>query len=309
MIGGVMTIIYKLTNLEKNEGRRFYIGSKAECFIETVDGVDRIVSAKNGKLYYGSSTCATMKADMEAGHRFHAEILEEVPDKKFLLEVENKWIIHFDAASSADYYNISYAVVGGHSVDQSAMYNSYGETIMEYGKITSSLNKKDNTARRFGFKNLGEFCVWIHNKQLNGYNGADMAKEIDWERHSTLRYAKDYDMPKCVAEYLPSNEELQKEIRLLIAKGVSAKKVAEIKGLEIPTVFLYLGDYQEIHKKSFLVAQRRGQTKEELEVQVTKRILDGAGFQEVSRELGINMLDVKRYFLRCVRQKLKSSDL
>lgn len=34
-----MNIIYKLTNLDKPEGRRFYIGSKTECFIDTVDGI------------------------------------------------------------------------------------------------------------------------------------------------------------------------------------------------------------------------------------------------------------------------------
>ena len=52
-----MNIIYMLENLDKKEGRRFYIGSKTECFLEEVDGVNRIVSSKTGKLYYGSTFC------------------------------------------------------------------------------------------------------------------------------------------------------------------------------------------------------------------------------------------------------------
>lgn len=64
-----------------------------------------------------------------------------------------------------------------------------------------------------------------------------------------------------------------------------------------------------MYTKAFLVAQRRGQTKQELEIQVTKRILQGAGFAEVSRELSINEASVKRYFLRYVRANLDHENL
>lgn len=304
-----MNIIYLLTNLDRESGRRFYVGSKTECFIENINGINRIVSSKTGLPYYGSSTCPLMKDDMSKSMRFNAEILEEVPDKRNLLETENKWIKFLNAVESPDYYNIAYALVGGCAIDQGAAYNMYGETIVQYGKATSSLNKRHNTAKRFGFKNLGEFCIWLYNEKLSGKSSAQIARDIGWERHAPYRYLSDYDMDKCLKEYNEDDTCLQKEIRSLIAEGVSAKKIAELKGLEIPTVCLYIGEYDDIYKKAFLVAQRRGQTKEELEIEVTKMILDGKGFNEVSRELSINETSVKRYFLRCVRNKLKSSDL
>lgn len=304
-----MNIVYKLTNLDRESGRRFYIGSKAECFIESINGIDRIVSSKTGLPYYGSSSCPLMKQDMAEGHRFSAEILEEVPNKSNLLEVENHWITSLNAVESSEYYNMAYATIGGFMIDQSAAYNMYGETIVSYGKATSSLNKRHNTAKRFGYKNLGEFCIFIYEQKLSGKNSAEIARDIGWERHAPYRYMSDYNMEKCLKEYDPTNKDLEKEIRCLIAEGVSAKRISELKNLEIPTVCLYIGDYDEIHRKSFLVAQRRGLTKEELEVQITKMILDGKGFNEVSRELSINESSVKRYFLRCIRSKLKSSDL
>lgn len=304
-----MNIIYKLTNLDKSEGRRFYVGSKVECFIENINGIDRIVSSKTGLPYYGSSTCPLMKEDMSLGDRFHAEVLEEVPDKKNLLEVENKWIKQLNAVESPEYYNISYAIIGGHMIDQTAAYNMYGETIVGYGKATSSINKKHNTAKKYGYKNVGEFSLFIHRELKSGKSSAEIAKDLNWERHAPALYIKGYDMDKCEAEYDPNNENIKVKIRKLVAEGVSTKRIAELEGLEIPTVCLYIGEYDDVRKRSFLVAQRRGQTKEELEIQVTKLILDGKGFTEVSRQLSINETSVKRYFLRCIRSKIKSSDL
>lgn len=272
-----MNIIYKLTNLDREEGRRFYVGSKAECFIETINGIDRIVSSKTGLPYYGSSSCPLMKDDMAQGHRLAAEILEEVTDKKKMLAIEDSWIVKLDAVNSPDYYNMSYARIGGYTIDQTAMYNMYGETIVEYGKATSSLNKKNNNAKRFGFKNLGEFCFWLDDKFDEGLSSAAIGRLLDWEKHNAARYVKAYDVKKSKAEWSNFDESLGKEIRLLIAEGVSARKIAELKGLEVPTVCLYIGDYDEIHRKAFLVAQRRGETKEELEIKITKWFLKVKG--------------------------------
>lgn len=304
-----MNIVYLLTNLDRTEGRRFYVGSKVECFIENISGIDRIVSSKTGLPYYGSSSCPLMKDDMAKGHRFSAKILEEVKDKRNLLSVENSWITKLNAVESPDYYNISYARVGGHAIDQTAMYNMYGETIVEYGKATSSLNKKNNNAKRFGFKNLGEFCFWLDDKFSEGLSSAEIGRLLEWGRHNPARYVKAYDVKKAKEEWSNFDESLGRQIRLLIAEGVSAKKIAELKGLEIPTVVLYIGDYDQIHRKAFLVAQRRGETKEELEVKITKMILDGKGFTEVSRELSVNEASVKRYFLRCIRRNLQDIEL
>ena len=50
-------------------------------------------------------------------------------------------------------------------------------------------------------------------------------------------------------------------------------------------------------------------TKEELEIEITKAILDGEDFVDVAKRTGLVLESVKRYFLRCVRRRLKSSDL
>lgn len=304
-----MNIIYLLENKNKEFGRRFYIGSKTECFIEHFEGVDRIVSAKTGRLYYGSSTCIEMKQDMKDGHVFSAKILEEVPNKKNLLEIENKWIKHYNAVESPEFYNKNYAIIGIFNVDQNAPFNEYGETILEYGKLTSSMNKKNNTAKRFGFKNLGEFCVWIYEQRMVGNSWPEIANKIGWERHQPKRYISPYNMGKCIEEYDPYNEGMRRTVRLYISKGCSINKTSELLGIEIPTTLMYIGEYDEIHRKSFLVAQRQGLTKDELEVKVTRLILDGMGFNEVSRELGINATSAKRYFFRCIRDRVKSSDI
>ncbi len=100
-----MEIVYLLENLDKKEGRRFYIGSKQGCYLEEIDGATRIVAVNTGMPYYGSSTCIEMKEDMAACHTFNAIMLEHVRDKKDLLAAENKWIKHYDAVNSPEFYN------------------------------------------------------------------------------------------------------------------------------------------------------------------------------------------------------------
>lgn len=304
-----MNIVYLLENKNKTEGRRFYIGSKQECAIEVIDGIPRIVSLKTGMPYYGSSTCITMKDDMAAGHTFSASLLESVPNKKLLLEAENKWIKHYNAVDSPEFYNKGYARVGIHGVDQFCMYNPYGETIVEYGKQTSSMNKKQNTAVKYGFRNAGEFSVWIACQLSLGYTSAQIGLKLNWERHGPSSYISPYNMEKCISEYEPNNRDKQKEVRDLIAKGASIKKIAEMLNLEIPTVCMYVGDYNKVMTRTFIVAQRRGYSKEELEVEITSRILNGQGFEEVAKDLIINETSCKRYFMRCIRRHLKPEDL
>ena len=194
-------------------------------------------------------------------------------------------------------------------VDQSAMYNLFGETIAGYGKVTSSINKKHSSAKKYGFRNLGELSVFLHCMLVQGYRQVDIANIIGCDRHFIARYNKNYDLDKCIREYDPLNECIKREVRILLSKGASVVKISELKSIEIPTVCMYIGDYDQVYRKAFLVAQRRGQTKEELEVDVTKLILDGMGFDEAARHLGINATSAKRYFLRCVRSRLKSKDL
>lgn len=300
-----MNIIYLLTNLNKSEGKRLYIGSKQECTVEDVDGVPVIVSLKTGKPYYGSSTCRDMKDDMKSGNTFSAEILEVVPNKKNLLDRECHHMVVRKAIGSEEYYNKALAHVGTFNVDQTAPYNKYGESLAEYGKRQSSFNKRNNNAKRYGFNNLGEFCVWIYTKKLAGYNGAEIAEKVGCERHQPFRYIKDYDMAKCILEYDPNDYNLVKEIRKLLGEGVSFYKISELYNLELPTVSMIVGDYED--SKMYLVASRRGMTREELEIQITREILSGKGFFEVAKDINIDETSTKRYFMRCIRRNLDPS--
>lgn len=303
-----MNIIYRLVNLSKETGRRFYIGSKQECCISKVDGVNRVVSLKSGLPYYGSSTCVEMKSDMEAGHEFEAELLEEVCDKANLFDRENFYIRKFNAVSSEDYYNKREAFRGSHTIDQYAMFNKYGETIMAYGKVTSSFNKKNNTAKRFGFKNLGEMCVFIHKQQLSGKSSATIADTIGWERHQPARYIKPYNMDKCLEEFDSSDKEVKAKLVRLYSEGVSINKISEITGFEIPTVIMYVHEY-DVSDKGFLVASRMGKSKEELEIEITIKILQGDNYSSVCKLFGIDETSVKRYFMNCVKRNLKDVKL
>lgn len=302
-----MNIIYLLTNLDKKEGKCYYIGSKQECCIDDIEGVPTIVSLKTSRPYYGSSTCQEMKSDMIKGNRFHAELLESVPDKRNLLERERYHMILRNAVQSDEYYNKTLAHVGKFNVDQHAPYNQYGETILQYGKRQSSYNKRNNNAKKFGFKNMGEFCVWIHMQRLLGYTGAEIASKIGWERHQALRYIRPYNMNKCFLEYNPRDQELISKIRKMVTTNVSFEKVAEMHGLEVPTVSMLVGDYEE--SKDYLVAARKGMTKEELEIEITKLVISGIGFSEVAKKMKIDETSTKRYFMRCVIRNLDPKKL
>jgi hypothetical protein len=303
-----MNIIYRLVNLNKETGRRFYIGSKQECCISKVDGVNRIVSLKSGLPYYGSSTCIEMKSDMETGHEFEAELLEEVYDKANLFDRENFYIRKFNAVSSEDYYNKREAFRGSHTIDQHAMFNKYGETILAYGKITSSFNKKNNTAKRFGFKNLGEMCVFIHKQQLSGKSSAVIADMIGWERHQPARYVKPYNMVKCLEEFDSSDKEVKSKLVKLYSEGVSINKISEITGFEIPTVIMHVHEY-DVSDKGFLVASRMGKSKEELEIEITLKVLQGDSYSSVCKLFSIDETSAKRYFMNCVKRNLKDVKL
>lgn len=299
-----MNFVYLLTNETKSEGRRFYVGSKTEALLTDVDGVSTIINIKTGRAYYGSSTCPAMKEDMLNANTFSAKILEEVPDKKNLLSTENKWIIELDAVNSPEYYNLSYAVLGGHMYDQTAPINKYGETIKDYGKAKSSINNKNNTAKSFGFKHLGEFSLWVFDKQQQGLNGAQMAEILKCERHIPIRYTSAYNLNKCAKEWADKSEETEQKIRNLVLENVSIKKIAELLGLEIPTVVLYVDVFDEVYEREYLTARRLGKTKDELELIITRRVVNGEGLVEVSKDLGLCEASVKRYFLRYVRKHL-----
>lgn len=297
-------MIYLLTNIDKPEGKRFYVGSKQECHLRIVDAIPTIIGTSNGKPYYSSSSSIEMREEMKNGDRFSASILEDVLDRKSLLEREDYWITHFDAVKSQEFYNMSNAKLNCH--DQDAVANKYGETVKDLASRNSSWSKRDNTAKECGYNNFGEFCFDIHNRLLAGERIFEISYSLNRHRHFAKTVIVKYNMEKAV---LDLEKDVTKELRDYIKNGCSLFYAAELLDIEIPAARALLGDYDAVNFRSFSVARDMGKTKEELEIEITKDILDGKGFTEISREKGIIYESVKRYFLRCVRRNLKDIEL
>ena len=109
-----MNVVYLLTNKSKESFPKYYIGSKVECDIIKVNGVDSIVSRTGGRIYYGSSSCPIMKGDLKSGHIFEAEVLEVVPSRSKVRLAEDCWLKEFNVGESVYFYNISDSALGGH---------------------------------------------------------------------------------------------------------------------------------------------------------------------------------------------------
>lgn len=302
-----MNIVYLLTNKTKTEGRRFYIGSKQECYLVSVDGINTIISCTTGKPYYSSSSSFEMKTDMESGHVFEASVLEEVIDRKQLLETENNHIVKVNAVKSDDYYNIGNAVLNCH--DQDAVANRFGQTVKELARDNSSLSKRDNNAKQLGFSNFGLLAFHIQDvKDKNPKTSwADVSRSLGKDRHWAKVFINPYNMTKAKTDLAKTDKTA--EIRKLIAENCSLFFAAELLDIEIPAARVMLSDFNKLKERAYSVALLNGMSRDEMEVEVTKMILEGSDFGDISKKLGITLTSVKRYFIRCVRRRLKISDL
>lgn len=299
-----MEIIYLLTNKSKTSGKRFYIGSKSSCKIVTIDGIKTMVDINSGKPYYSSSTSFEFKDDIKAGNIFEVKILQKVPmkDRKRLVEIENTWIIKENAVSSDEYYNLGYALLNCR--DQGKLANKYGETVGDLAKNNSSTSKRDNTAKDVGFSNFGELCFYAYSEYLKSKNYADVARGFNRHKGFIRMMLGPFDMEKAVNDVKTVDVE---KIRELLSQNCSLVKACEILNVELPAGRVALGDY--IKDRNYTVAFNQGKTKKELELEITREVLDGKGFQEVAALTGVTLESVKRYFFRCIRSNIKSSDL
>lgn len=305
-----MNIIYLLTNLDKKEGeKRFYIGSKSECRIEIINNLRTIIDIKTEKPYLGSATCYQMKCDIINGHKFSASILETVNNRSKLLEIENNNIKKFNAVSSSEYYNQSYALLGGFTYDHNAIINFFGEKRKDYNSSKSGISKRNKTAKKFGFNNLGDFSVSIYREYLKTRNFVAIAKTLNCERHTPARFIESYDMEKCLKEIDILYDDLRVKIRDLYVQGASIHKISNLTGLEIPTITIYMDKFEESGQREYLTAKRKNLTEEELKLKITKLVLEGASIREASKILGINSYSANRYFLKCIRERLQTNDL
>lgn len=298
-----MNIVYLLTNTSKTEGRRFYIGSKTECQITDVEGVPTIIS-RDGKPYYSSSSSYEFKTDIFNGDVISASILEEVVDKSILLQVEDSWIQRYNAVFSDEYYNLSNAKLNCH--DNEGVANLYGETVRELAKNNSAASKRDNSAKDLGYTNFGELCFDIWERFSKNNNWQVVSESFGKERHWANVTVKPYDMDKAKEDLTKATSE---DVRKMISKKCSLKRAAEVLGIELPAARVLLGDFNKKEQKAFGVALLLGKTQGELEAEITRDIISGVPWLEVTKKHGVNETSAKRYFMRCIRRHLAPEDI
>lgn len=170
----------------------------------------------------------------------------------------------------------------------------------------SSMAKRDGTAKRLGFSDYGALYLYIYEEMQSGRSGAEVSRGLGLHSHFASRYLAAFDMHKAYEECM-SKTHLVEEVRSLWWKGATLAKISEILSIEKVTARFFLGKYAD--SRSYGVAYNLKKTKEELEIEITKAILDGEDFVDVAKRTGLVLESVKRYFLRCVRARLKSSDL
>lgn len=304
-----MFIVYLLTNLDKDTFPNKYIGSKGECKIVELEGIPTIIDNNSGKPYKGSSKNPIMQEEIARGDRFSAKVLHVVrrSDKKDLRRMEDYYLKLYDVANSEEYYNLTdNAVVPTASSIQDRVLNEFGETSKEVAKQNSSMAKRDNRAKFAGFNNYGLLYLYFYEEVQKGRKPIDISLSLGLERHFASRYMREFNMEKAYKECTERTDIID-TVRDLWWRGATLGKIAELTGLEKVTARYFLGDYA--YNKNFGVSRRLKMSKEELEVEITRRILDGDSFHKVCNDLGVCLESVKRYFFRCVRRHLKSSDL
>lgn len=301
-----MNIIYLLTNKSKTSGMRFYIGSKTECAIRNIDGIDTIVSLNSNLPYYSSSSNIIFKNDFSKGDIFEASILESNVKRDELLKTENNYILKFDAVNSDEYYNLSEARIG-YNYKKQFPKNLYNETIGEFAKNQSSCSKRDNRAKILGFIDYSYLACHIYEQFLLGKTYTQISKDLGMERHFAGRYLKNWDMEKAIKE-IASNLD-PNLVRDLVLKGVSLKKISEILKIEEVTTRRLLGDFSK-ENKGFSVARQMNLTADELGLSITRDIVkNNLTISECAKKYALTNLNVQRYFIRYVQKRLELSDL
>lgn len=291
-----MNIVYLLTNKNKSEGKRFYVGSKVECKLINLDGVDTIYNIKTDKPYYSSSANHEFAEDMKAGHVFEASILEVVIGREKLRDAETKHIRELNAVESAEFYNMSEAFAN--TYDHQAVKNQFGETVAEFASRASQSSKRDGTAKELGYKNFGEMYFAMQKRLDDGEGVKEVSLSCGKHRKWIQITLAPYDMAKAKKDLLTDRTI---DIRELMRKGASLKYAAASLGLELPAARVMLGDYSKEGERAYSVAAARGKSKNELELEITKRVLDGEGFNEIGNTMALVRESVLRYFLRCLR--------
>lgn len=293
---------------------RFYIGSKQDCHLDTINGVNTLISNKSGKPYWGSSSNRTMLEDLKKDV-FEASILASTGHRDELLSLEQFWIDKLNAVESLEFYNLSSAKLrGGMLHDKGTYANRYGETLTSFAGVQSAFMKRHNNALKLGFESFGHFVLDFIERRKDKTSMSIIEKHyqsISEEHFSVCRLkhlSQSYDLAKIEKQFSKVSEKDIELFREMVFQGASISKVSETTEFEIPVVSYYISDILAIDKK-YLVAVRRNQTPEELELEVLKEVLGGLTIAQASRKLKITEASGNRYFYRILRERLKISDL
>lgn len=293
-------VVYRFRNISKKQGASKYIGSKQGCIVTVIDGIRQMVDCKTGKIYYGSSSNQEYWEDRRRGDIFDLDILEYVHNRNDLVSIEDSYIKKEDAVKSGDYYNLADAKLKCHAQEQ--IINKFGERLKDVARSASSMAKRDNNARRCGFLNFGDMCFFIHRQLKSGTPPIEVAQALGVDRHYPARWIKDFDMDKAEVDLGKVRKE---DVRKLYIEGASLSKICELLNIERPAARSLLEPLDGDYNKSYIAALRFGMTKEELELVVVKKILEGMTYKQVADELGMTPKSCERYFMRYVRKHLK----
>ena len=298
-----MNIIYMLENKQK---QKFYIGQKAECRVEELQGIRTIINNRTELPYYGSSSNIEMQKDLLTD-KFEAHILEIVEDKSQMCERENYYITLYKAVELPMYYNLSYPLDYQKRDFQNSIKNEFGETYKEYAANESAISKRINSAKKIGFNTLEDFYLDVY-KQLNKtQNLAEIARHYNVERHTISRLLKDVNINNFYNQTKTFSKRLKNNIIDLRVRGASIKRIAFILNQEFATILYYIGS-DKIRNKSFLVAKRNNLTEDELGYKIMKLFLENKGIDEISKELSLTTLQTNRYFHRFIRKHIEIND-
>ncbi|MFA9209973.1 MAG: hypothetical protein ACEQSN_17730, partial [Yersinia sp. (in: enterobacteria)] len=130
---------------------------------------------------------------------------------------------------------------------------------------------RENTAKGLGFTNFGEFYFDAYDNYLrSGRNWSKAAAVYGKHKGYVRTVLRGFDMEKAKVEVERGG--FQAQLRGLVADNCSLVKACEILGIELPAGRVLLGEYVE--SREFKVAWDQGKTKRELELEITKRLLD-----------------------------------
>lgn len=307
-----MNIIYRLRELGTDE-ERYYVGSKVECTVNKMDGINTIFFIQNGRPYYGSSSNKVMQHKLKSGVKYEAEILEQVPRRADVIGRERWWITELGAVESDLYYNLAYPTAdpSERRLKSGAVVNIFGETRAELAGNNSSFGRRDATAQELGFDNFGELYYYIIDERLAGKTTIEVAGQVGKKRLFVERTVKRFDSDRALKqrETLLHDEALKEQVRDFICKGASLVYIARELELEEPFLRLLQGKFNTKGERGWQVAHNQGKTQKELEEEVTRRVLNEESYSQIARDLAINSCSIKRYFIRCVKRNIDLDNL